>query len=344
MSIMYRKYLLEQNDFTNGVTLHRDYLVQRSTSISRARRDKFKTENQEPYKDDSDWEKTCRLCNPELLQGSPTLEFLCNKKIALFPNSAHYTSYDQSVLYLWNDDPLVRKKNLHVAQLGKLGKEELYFIARAVVERSNQFVSSPINNSDLPRPMFGFNLGRLAGQSIPHIHGQYGWFSTPGNSGVTIRKSQLELLFEEYDHEQLILHDDKKVKVIVPWTPKGQYEVDLFFNKNEIRNLDEDECKIFAYLGHKLLQYYNSSLGIENCNIVFEGSPLQRNTLPVMVRFIPRKNLHAQFELKLDGADVIDTHPYDIATVMRVIKWAEAVKEAYKYDPIISYNSRTEKA
>ncbi len=219
-----------------------------------------------------------------------------------------------------------------------LRAEELYFLLKAAVEYGKRLAKGPIRTYDLPRMVFGFNLGRLAGQTVPHIHAQYGWDVHVG--GETITEKKLSLYYEELEQEQLVIHKDDKVKVIAPWTPKGQYHVDLYFDKKyEIHKLDDEDMKIFAHLGHCIIQHYVKGLTIQNLNIVFESSSLQREITPVIAQFVPRVNMPALYEIK--GVNVVDTPPSDIAAEFRKnIDWEDEIHRAREYNPYKELQNR----
>ena len=122
------------------------------------------------------------------------------------------------------------------------------------------------------------------------------------------------------------------MRVVAPWTPKGQYHLDLHFvTKFEVHKLDETDLRIFAHLGHRILEHYRRELTIENVNIIFIGSPLQRQMIPVIARFIPRVNMPALYEYL--GVNVVDTPPTDIAAEFRKnIRWEDELRNARAYD------------
>ncbi len=214
--------------------------------------------------------------------------------------------------------------------LGDLRVEELYYLLSAAIEYGRGFARGPLESFDLPRMVTGFNFGKLAGQTIPHFHGQYGWEVVIDGEAIT--KEHLSLYYSELRKEHLILYEDDRIKVIAPWTPKGQFHIDLHFNKvYEIHRMDEPDVKLFASLGHSIVQHCVGNLTIQNINVVLLNSPLQRQIIPVIAQFVPRVNMPALYEVK--GVNVVDTFPQDIAMTFRGIKWDEEVSKGLVYDP-----------
>lgn len=332
--------MLKKSELAGGVEIHTDLLSVIPTALSRKRSQRLGKPKQESNADNIGGADNCLFCNPEKLQGQPTLEYKVNGCVAGFSNAAPYMPYDQKVMYLWHDDLETRKNTLHIFKLEDLRREELYFLLKAAIEYGQDFAKGPIRSYDLPRMVFGFNLGRVAGQTIPHIHAQYGWDIIVG--GETITEERLKLYYQELEQEQLIIHQDDKVKVIAAWTPKGQYHIDLHFNKYEIYKLDDEDVKIFAHLGHCILEHYVKGITIQNVNIVLLSSPLQREIVPVVAQFVPRVNMPALYEIL--GVNVVDTPPSDIAAEFRRnIRWEDEIKKANSYDPKKGLNDILEK-
>jgi len=323
--------LLKKSELAGGVEIHTDLFSDVPTALSRKRAQRLGKPEQSPNKDNKEGADECLFCNPERLKGQPTLDYKVGGKVASFENAAPYMPYDQRVMYLWDDDLRIRKSNLHRFRLEDVRGEELYFLLKCAVEHGMEFAKGPIRTHDLPRMIAGFNLGRLAGQTVPHIHAQYGWDVVVG--GETITEQKLSLFYKELEDEQLILHQDERVKIIAPWTPKGQYHLDLHFNKYEIHKLDDEDIKIFAHLGYCILQHYVKGLTIQNVNIVFLNSPLQREIIPVVAQFVPKVNMPALYEIV--GVNVVDTPPSDIAAEFRKnINWESELRQSELYDPV----------
>lgn len=322
--------LLMRSELPGGVEIRNDLLSTIPTALSRKRAERVGKPKQEPNEDNPGGPEKCILCNPEKLVNQPSLQFKCSKRVAAFNNAAPYLPRDQKVMYLWHDDRNVRMAKLHVYELDKVRRMELYYLLSAAIEFAKAFPPQATTTYDLLRMVAGFNLGRFAGQTIPHIHMQYGWDVVV--SGKNITQRQLDLYYEELGHEGLILYCDADIKVIAPWTPKGQYALDLHFaQKYEIRNLSAKEIKLFAYFGWKILQHY-ADIGIHNVNIVFLNSPLDRMILPVIVQFVPRVNMPALYEIM--GVNVVDTPPTAISEEFRRnINWDDEIRQVEQYNP-----------
>jgi len=324
---------LFENEYPAGVFYHTDILNPRPTALSRRRAQRVNAPRQQPNEDLPGGVEECRLCNPEKLKNNPTLEFLLDRKVANFPNADPFLPYDQRVIMLWHDDREIRKKKFHIYKLEDIRREELYYGLKATIELGKRFIEEPLRTTDLPRMVVGLNLGRLAGQTIPHIHTQYGWEIVMIKEKVT--ENRLNLYYEELEEQQLILNKDdgdEKVRVIAPWTPKGQYQLDLHFNgKYEIHKLEEEDIRLFAHLADRVLKHYVSNLAIQNVNIVFKSSPLGRSIAPVIASIVPRVNMPAMYEIV--GIDVVDKFPGDIAAEFRKINWREEINKGREYDP-----------
>ncbi|MEK7376303.1 MAG: hypothetical protein AABZ57_03950, partial [Candidatus Margulisiibacteriota bacterium] len=120
-------------------------------------------------------------------------------------------------------------------------------------------------------------------------------------------------------------------------TPRGQYALDLYFtDKYEVHKLTDEECRLFAVLGHRIINKY-VELGIHNINIVFNSSPLSRQIRPVTAHFVPRVNKPALYELL--GRDVVDTFPSTIFTTFLslVPNWRNFLDEVNRYNPADEY-------
>ncbi|MCX6720665.1 MAG: hypothetical protein NTW11_02570 [Candidatus Staskawiczbacteria bacterium] len=324
--------LLNKSELTNGVEIHTDLLSTVPTALSIKRAQRLGKPHQEPNKDELGVDG-CRLCNPEKLAGKPKLDFVAGGKVASFPNAAPFLPYDQKVLFVWHDDVAIRKGKIHITKLGELRKIDFYLLLKGVIECARRFAKNPITSYDIPRMVLGFNFGKLAGQTIPHIHAQYGWDSHV--SRETICDRRLGLYYRELAQEQLIIYpqdeNNGEVKLIAPWSPRGQYHVDLHFARYEIHKFSERDIKIFAHFAWRIVKHYVETLGIQNINIVFMGSPLQREVVPVVAQFVPRINMPALYEVL--GVNVVDTPPSAVAASFRSICWQEEVKIAEAYDP-----------
>jgi len=345
---------LHQNVYSSGVLTHTDILNPRPVVLSTQRANKpgkmAQGEMQDSDIDPNNREK-CLLCNTDRLLGKPTIRILLDGKVGYFINAAPFLPHDQQMIFIRHDDEIVTKTKLHIYQMQQIRKFDLYYLLAGAVELGRRHSKKVLHSTDLLRMIVGFNIGPDAGQSVPHIHAQYGWEVMLDK--MDLPQKAIDLHFEELENESLVIYPKKEhldedhlknseFKLTVPWTPHGQYAVDLFFtDKFEIHKLDEADIKIFACLGHRLLQRYDE-LGICNVNIIFESSPLHCQIRPVTVRFIPVVNKLALYERF--GRDVVDTPPGKIVGAMTNIisDWKSELGEICLYDPSGEYDMVTE--
>lgn len=334
---MPRNLTLFQPVDSAGISVHSDILDGGPSVLSIRRGGKIGADQQQRMRDSEPGK--CRLCYPENLEGRPLIEEFCDARVGAFPNAAPYLPYEQRVLFLYHRDEQVRKDHLHLFQMKQVRKVELYWLIQSMVGLGGQFAQQPIIDTDLRRMVAGFNFGPMAGQSLPHIHGQYGWeiFLEDRN----INPAALRLFFSELESQTLIIHENKTephFMLVAPWTPRGQFALDLYFlDRYEIHTLTDNEVKVFAHVANLILQRY-SELNICNVNVVFDSSPLGRRIVPVRARFVPRVNKPAIYEAL--GRDVVDTTPNIIFSTFRdlVRKWDEELIGALAWDPAKDYN------
>ncbi|MEK7702799.1 MAG: hypothetical protein AAB317_02420, partial [Nitrospirota bacterium] len=264
---------LWENDLPGEIDLHWDLLSEQPVAISRRRGFKVGKEPQKPMEDKDGGARECFFCHPQIKKPNLSLKNdIIPNRVADFENDFPYL-HEQRVVFLWHDDETVREKYLHQFTLGALRKMELYWLLKGCVIRGGQSKAASPNNL-LKReinPMgmvVGFNMGRLAGQSQPHIHAQCGYEVMLNPRRLSPNK--LALYYEELLSAGLILYgqdDQSPVKVIVPWTPLGQFAIEIHFPQLfEIANMLDEDIKIFTVLGHAIIQKY-LSLGIQNLNI-----------------------------------------------------------------------------
>ena len=325
---------LHRSILPGDIRIHSDILSVLSSAISPRRAGKVGKEKQTPM-DDLKGTNDCILCNPNIRPtGSNPANDVIKDKVADFLNDYPYLPADQRVLFRWHEDLNFRQDHLHRFKLEDLSKADLFWLLKACTQRGLDYLD--LSNSLLREAHYlmdmvvGFNFGKLAGQSVPHFHVQSGW-------EVIIQprsflKTELKLYIEELKLESLVLFEDTDVYVIAPWTPMGQFALDVhFINKYNICQMTEDDIKIFAVFGHAIIKAY-IGLGIQNVNIVFTNAPHSKETEPLIAHFIPRVNIAALYEMK--GVNVVDTPPSTIADKFRtLIKWPEIREEAKKYNP-----------
>ncbi len=337
--------MLQKNDLSGDIEIHTDLLSPVPTSLSRKRAYKVGNVKQEPM-GDRGGTSTCILCHPDKkisttsslkASGASPHKLLIPDKVGCFENDFPYLPRDQHVVYLWHSNLAVREKCLHRFKLEQFGKSELFWLLKGCIQLGNKY-KVPRNTFDLMRMVVGFNLGSLAGQSIPHFHLQYGWEVVLTKEAVS--QKALELYFEELDTNRLILHNDNKIMIVAPWTPKGQFALDVYFKgKYEISSMNESDLKIFAVIGHTIIRDYLAR-HIQNVNIVFSNSPEGRTIQPLVAHFVPRVNMTALYEMK--GVNVVDTPPEKIAEEFRVSPtggmWGEVLKQVESYNPIKEFD------
>lgn len=355
---MKRFHLLKTNSLPGDIDIHSDLLSIVPSALSRKRALKAGRERQEEMIDKNGSEN-CILCDPCLKPpGSSIREVVIRDRVCDFINDFPYLPGDQRVVFLWHPDKNIRQKCIHKFKLADFRKMDLYFLLQGCIERGNQYKSPPSRRTsyngtedlirkapDLMRMVTGYNLGKLAGQSISHFHVQYGWEVVLNPRSVS--PNELDLYFEELLAADLIIYKDEKVKIVAPWTPMGQFALDIYFSdKYDISDMSDEDLKVFATVGHAIIQKY-LGLGIQNLNIVFTNSPVTKQIEPLCVHFVPRVNMTALYEIK--GVNVVDTPPSKIAEEFRrysgsgseEINWSELLKDARKYDPEGEYNEQT---
>jgi galactose-1-phosphate uridylyltransferase len=335
-------HLLQKNDLPGEIEIHSDLLSTMPSALSRKRARKAGRERQDPMKDAGT--ANCLLCHPSRVKppGTSQQEWLIRDRVASFVNDFPYLPGDQLVIYLSHPEDKAREQLLHHVELKDVGRRELYWLVTGCIARGKLY-QTPDRTYDLMRMVAGFNFGKLAGQSIPHVHMQYGWEIVLDRR--TISEMELALYFDELAYCDLVIHQDDRVKVVAPWTPKGQFALELYFNnKFEICELDELDVKLLATFGHRIVQKY-LELGIQNLNIVFANSPKDRKIEPLVAHFVPRVNMTALYEIK--GVNVVDTPPQKIVEEFRrhgpneegVINWVELRRQAELYDPSTEFRN-----
>jgi galactose-1-phosphate uridylyltransferase len=338
---------LRQMELVGEIDIHEDILSITPSALSLKRALKKGRIGQKPM-EDKDGAGECILCNEDKKKeknpNTSPHETEIPNRVAGFKNDYPYLPGDQRVLFLWHESPVVRHKALHKFRLQDFGKLELYWLLRACVERGKNF-EIPKQSTDLWRMVVGFNLGSLAGQSIPHFHVQYGW--EVALNPKTVQSEALALYFKELSQKHLVIHEDNSIRFVAPWTPKGQYATELYFkDKFEFRSLTDIDLKLFAVFGEQIVRKY-MDLGIQNVNIVFTNSPVERETEPLVAHFVPRVNMAALYEIK--GVNVVDTPPEYIAVEFTKVNshrdesknvlWPDVAREAAIYDPEATFDN-----
>lgn len=328
--------LLWSSGLPDDIEIHDDLLSFMPTALSRRRAEKVGREKQEPMKDNEGGTNECILCDPENKKrrnpGGSIEEVLIAKRVTSFSNDFPYLPGDQRVVFLYDKDINIRKQMFHRFRLDSFGKTELYWLTKACVGLGRKY-DPPSDLFERVRPVVGFNLGKLAGQSISHFHMQYGWEHVLDRRAIS--NAELSLFLDELHHVDLVLNKNTdQARIVAPWTPMGQYALDLYFtNKFEVLNLEEDDLKLLAVIGETIINHY-LKLGIQNLNIVFSGSPRGLKTEPLVIHFVPRVNMTALYEIR--GVNVVDTPPHTIAERFRPtvgVDFDSLVQIAERFDP-----------
>lgn len=337
---------LRKMGLVGEIDIHSDILSIAPSALSTRRALKVGRVLQKQMSDKKGGYQKCIVCDPDenRPQNTSRNEVIIPGRVSGFRNDYPYLPEDQLVLYMWHDDLRVRQGAFHRYRLRDFGELELYWLVEAAIERGRRF-NTPAFTGDIWRMVVGFNLGTLAGQSLPHFHLQYGW--EVALEPRVIKKEALALYFKELEDEQLIIYSDERVRLVAPWTPKGQYATELYFvNKCEFRQLDRTDIQYFAVFGAEIIRRY-MAIGIQNLNIVFTNSPVERETEPLVAHFVPRVNMAALYEIR--GVNVVDTPPRNIAVEFTKVNshrednrslWPNVARNAQRFDPNKLYEDR----
>jgi hypothetical protein len=153
-------------------------------------------------------------------------------------NDFLYRPGDQRVIFLWHEEEDLRRRTLH---------RFLSPMLKGCVQAGKQYEAA-VRTYHLMRMVAGFNIGELAGQSVPHFHMQYGWEAAL--DGRSISQEELGLYFEELPYSDLIIFQNRRIRVVAPWTPKGQFALELYFRgKYDPLEIDETDLRLFACMG-----------------------------------------------------------------------------------------------
>ena len=336
--------LLKKNELPLEIEIHSDPLCVLPAALSKKRAFKPNKIVQEEAQDNPGGAPKCRFCNPELLDGKPEISLHVDGKVMSFPNAAPFMPGDQRVLCLWHKSCEKRYGYAHRFQFSDFGIEEFYYLTAGAVELARSFPDGSDGQAlqedlNLIRCVAGFNIGKLAGQSIPHFHLQYGWeiVLEPRN----LNPPTLNLFYWEMSEAHLILHEDEHMYVVIPWTPKGQYHIEIHFkNRHQLGQLEYVDVSRLACFASKILGLYREA-GIRNLNILFTGSPLGKHWEPLRVQFVPRVNMTALYEMI--SVNVVDTPPEQIAAFFSsAVRWSDVAREADIFDPSELYRNRFE--
>jgi diadenosine tetraphosphate (Ap4A) HIT family hydrolase len=268
--------------------------------------------------------KDCYLCNPYKLDGNPEISTHLSNKVMSFPNAAPFLPGDQKVLFLPE----------HHVEFAEFGNNEFYYLTLAASEMATDFPNTKSGKNlqeDINpiRCIAGFNIGKFAGQSIPHFHLQYGWEIVVNPK--MIDRPLLNCYYSEMREENLIIYEDDDIYLIIPWTPKGQYHIEIHFKHlHEFGQLKKQDIYKLTCFTKRIHELYRNE-GIENLNIVFTGSPHEKHWEPLRVQFIPRVNVFAFYEMA--GVIVIDTPIHIIESFFTsTTRWSDVAKQSLNLD------------
>ena len=336
------RFLLNKNDLTLDIEIHSDPLCILPAALSRSRAFKRNKVVQEEMPDNEDGPAGCPFCNTNSLDTKPAIRRHLNGKVISFPNAAPFLPGDQRVICLSHDDRKKRYAYAHRYTFSDFGAEDFYAMTYAAVELAKEFPTTPDGEalqkgSKLIRCIAGFNIGRLAGQSIPHLHLQYGW--EVALAARDIKPEVLNLYYRELRDEKLVLYEDESYAAVVPWTPKGQYHIEIHFKgKYELSHMEEEDVRVLSYIANHIVRRYEEA-GIRNVNILFSGSPYRRAREPLTAQFVPRVNMTALYEML--GVNVVDTFPEDISSFFQLnVRWRDIAAAARKFDPQANLKKR----
>jgi diadenosine tetraphosphate (Ap4A) HIT family hydrolase len=348
--VLRNPHMLKSNSFrAQDIHIHQDLLCTAPSALSRKRERKPGTELQKE-KEDRPGFAGCILCHPDLKkQKNPsgtTHEVSIDGKVASFLNDYPYLPHEHRLYFMWSSDPGALEHACHRYRIDQFGQPELYWLLKACRDDAAHFKLPP-ESADRLRLIAGFNLGDLAGQSVPHFHLQSGWEVVLQPREFT--DAELALYFRELHAEDLIVFENERFRIVAPWTPAGKYAIDFYFRgKNEIVQLDEQDLRAFAVVGEAIIRIYHKYLGITNVNIVMRGSVKDCRTEPLQMHFVPRVNLAAMYEIL--GVNVVDTFPQSIAAEFRrphsdpvrgvILPWFELFESVADFDPESSFSDR----
>lgn len=240
------------------IHIHNDLLALMPTALSRKRERKPNTKPQQEKNDPLGY-RNCILCHPinkwrENPTGSPH-QVRIEGKVSTFLNDFPYLPYEHRLFFLWSADERQREHACHKYAIGQFSSVEFYWLLRACMEDSTEF-RFPAESAERIRLIAGFNIGDIAGQSLPHFHLQSGWEVVLDPREFTSK--ELELYYSELHHADLIIFQNDKYQIIAPWTPAGRHAVNFYFRgKYEITDLNEDDLKTFAVVGDAILKIYH---------------------------------------------------------------------------------------
>lgn len=342
-----KRFTLFCDELGASIRLHHDVLDERPVVLSMIRATKPNQMKQLIVDSEMGDPLKCRFCTGlngkrYNLTGEPEMRYLYSGKVAYFDNMAPYFSLKHLLLFLDCEDKEKMKTRLHTPQLRTIRPMDLYYLLKGCVDIGKTFEPNELHTNDMPRMVIGFNIGHLAGQSIYHLHAQLG--IDVRRLPTIVAPETLQLYLKEISQAQLMIrprdfasNGNYPFILYVPWTPRGQYALDLMFpGVYSPHQLSDEQIKTFALLGHRILQAYRRKFRIQQVNMIISGSPYERKSHPVRIRFVPKVNMAAFYEV--EGCDVVDTPPENIMSEFKgfITNWNDFDQS------VASYNSEQE--
>ncbi len=323
---------------------HSDRYTKRASVSAPNRGFKINQAVQSEMGDNQGGAEKCIFCSDEMQRKDRNAILLRRGRVIALPNEYPFMEWDHHVLCLWHRNFGCRMAHTHRFRLADLGLVEFFCLSMAAVERARHFPHtrdglSMLASSDSVRPLLGWNLGKLAGQSIPHLHAQYGWESVPPSTHES-EQSKLQLYYEEHRDKDLILYEDKRFLVLVPWAQRTRHHVQVHIKGCYlITDLKPADLGVLAGLTRHFIGCYLTK-GIQNLNITFSTtSALAHRWGPLVVDWIPRLSIPGFYEYM--DCNVIDGTPEDSVGFFRAVRsWSEIMKEAYSVDVTRLYQDR----
>lgn len=295
--------------------------------------------NQQEAEDNAGGAEECLLCNPEKLLRHPVINFHLDENVMSFENASPFLEADHQVYALWHKDQQKRYCGAHRFKLTDYKEMDFYYPALAAIARAKTFPNTEegqhLQEGTLPvRPILGVNIGKLAGQSIPHFHTQAGWQSC--STHMPNGKSR-QLYYEELRENGLMLYENDELVLFAPWCQLGRYHLQLHLkHKYYLQEVTRQELSLMSVIAVQLIQKF-LQVGIENINFALSASPLGFRWSPVIFDILPRVNVPAFYELCF-GSSVVDCAPQEaIGFYHSGRDWRDIFLEAQGFDAAKQY-------
>lgn len=317
-------------EVSDNLIARKDCFSPFGVTVASERGNKKGKELQKPMKD-TEGVKNCIFCHPELIYTQRSrLSVIIPDRVACMPNQYPFLN-QHYLVFQWHSDAEKREQFLHLYQLEKFRKMQLFWLLKGCVELGKNKLLSQSNSDYQTRFITGLNLGKLAGQSVPHFHAQCG-FEISSEENIENSNNELKLYINKLADYNLIIYQNKSLNLIAPWSPKGSFALDLCWtDKFHIHEMNEDDLKIAAVFGEQIINQY-IKLGFQNLNIFFSNSPIGLNSQPLTLHFVPRANISAFYELL--GNLVVDSGPEKTMELFGgAIDWNKIYEYIELFDP-----------